>query len=244
MTDEEQKDKDSSRLSTLESLPADMKGLLDKLIAQGLGSIRIQSLIEDKFKNDKDKLIFLPASRSAYENYLSKHKERLVKEFSLSEELVEDANKSLDDLHNMIENGLDPEAPKESRKEVFEGIARNLDVQRIRISKMLTDNQTILAPQYETILVAIERERRNTIAKMHELEDVLNRNESEITFQKMKRLLQRFLDSVFLRVIAEVYKNEHLVEARTLASKYWKELWDSFRSEDEKQHKKEMKTKK
>ena len=231
-------EKESS--TRLENLPPEIKSALDKLIAQGNGANTVKSVLEDQFVS---KTALLPASRSTYALYLAKHKERILKEAELAKGLAEDTNKSIDDLHNMIETGLDVNASQESRREVFEGIAKNLAVQRLRITKMLQTSQSILAPQYETILVAIERERRNTIAKMHELEDVLNRNESELTFQKMKRLLQRFLDSVFLRVIAEVYKNKQLVEARTLAAKYWKELWDSFRLEDEKQRKKELKKK-
>ncbi|MEE9214879.1 MAG: hypothetical protein V3U54_08815 [Thermodesulfobacteriota bacterium] len=232
-------EKESS--TRLENLPPEIKSALDKLIAQGNGAANVKSVLEEQFKS---KTSLLPASKSTYDLYLAKHRERILKEAEFTKELAQDANESIDDLHAMIETGLDENTSTEGRREVFESIAKNLEVQRVRITRMLSDTNVLLAPQYESILVAIERERRNTIAKMHELEDILNRNESERTFKQVKRLIQRFLDSGFLRVIAEVYKNQHLIEARTLMAKYWQETWDTFKLEDTKQRKKDLKTKK
>ena len=215
----------------LEDLPDEVKIALDTLIAKGYGAIRVKQVLEEKYQ---DKSSILPASQSTYARYLDIHRERIEKETKLTKDLASDANESIDDMKNFVEVVADKDSSKEDRRAVFESVVKNLELQRLRIDKILSNQQGILSPQYESVLVQIERERRNTAAKMQELESVLQRNEEEDLLKAINEFIDRIIDTAVLRAYEEVNDNKNSLEFQSRLNQYWTEAWEAFIAERKK----------
>jgi len=210
------------KMCKLEFLPDEIKKEMNELIQQGVKSVTLKKVIEERFVNKSQ---FLPASYPTYQVYIDAHKDELMHQLTVQKSLVESTKESYSDMKTAIE-AIVSEDTLENKKKALEVLYKRIE-ERIQLLKD-TQASGFLSAQLETVIGAYIREQRTIIEKLITLKKDLEEDNTAQLYSIMENLTYAWFVTV-LNAFKKVHGENQFIEFQSILKEELPKITESYR---------------